>query len=408
MSDVMNAVKELKVRIEKRDTELDRKADEALKAQAKHGEITDGLKAEIDVLLSAKTADQKTLNELEVRLGEAEKLFASFEPANGKPKSQFASQFVADYPGLADFVAKVTSNQQGRISVPMPRAALTSPDVAEGVIEPHRIPGIMQMPKQRLFVRDLISPGRTSSPVIQWVQQTGFTNNAAVVPENTLKPTSDIEFAVKMTSVATIAHLFKASKQILDDMPQLMSLIDTELRYGLKYAEEQQLLFGDGTGVNLSGIVPTASKFDPKFKAKDQNSIDEIRLAMLQSQLARLPATGIVMHFIDWAKVELQKDTIGRYVHGNAGGLAIPSLWGLPIVETEENGFIGKFLTGAFAGAAQIFDKEDANVVISTENNDDFEKNMVTIRCEERLAMANYRPESFIFGDFSLDTPSGD
>lgn len=403
----MKAVQDLKARIDKRDDELNRKAEEALKAQEKNGEISAELKASLDKMLLEQNTDRKNHNELEARLGEAEKLFASFEPANGKPKSQFASQFVADYPGLADFVAQVNGNQKDRISVPMPRAALTSPDIAEGVIEPHRVPGIMQMPKQRLFVRDLISPGRTSSPMIQWVQQTGFTNNAAVVPENTLKPTSEIAFDVKMTQVATIAHLFKASKQILDDMPQLMSLIDTELRYGLKYAEEQQLLFGDGTGVNLSGIVPTASKFVPKFKTESHNSIDDIRLAMLQSQLARLPATGIVMHFIDWAKVELQKDSIGRYIHGNANGLAIPSLWGLPVVETEESGFEGKFLTGAFAGAAQIFDKEEANVVISTENNDDFEKNMITIRCEERLALANYRPESFIFGDFTLDEPVG-
>ncbi|MDI8977993.1 phage major capsid protein, partial [Salmonella enterica subsp. enterica serovar Lubbock] len=42
---------------------------------------------------------------------------------------------------------------------------------------------------------------------------------------------------------------------------------------------------------------------------------------------------------------------------------------------------------------AQIFDREDANVVISTENADDFEKNMISIRCEERLALAVKRPE---------------
>jgi hypothetical protein len=44
------------------------------------------------------------------------------------------------------------------------------------IVEPQRLPGIDVAPKQRLFIRDLIAPGRTGSPAIFWVQQTGFTN----------------------------------------------------------------------------------------------------------------------------------------------------------------------------------------------------------------------------------------
>uniref|UniRef100_UPI00106C827A phage major capsid protein n=1 Tax=Pseudomonas aeruginosa TaxID=287 RepID=UPI00106C827A len=98
-------------------------------------------------------------------------------------------------------------------------------------------------------------------------------------------------------------------------------------------------------------------------------------------------------------------DTLGRYILANPLGLAGPVLWGLPVVATEIAAFQGKFLTGAFQTGAQIFDREDANVVISTENADDFEKNMISIRCEERLALAVKRPEAFIFGTFTPPTP---
>ena len=112
---------------------------------------------------------------------------------------------------LKTFASSVEGGK--RISIPV-KAALTSVDVPDGVVEPQRLPGIDTAPKQRLFIRDLIAPGRTSSSAIFWVQQTGFTNNAKVVPENTQKPYSEIEFTPKITGVSTIAHLFKASKQI--------------------------------------------------------------------------------------------------------------------------------------------------------------------------------------------------
>ncbi|EFV1353838.1 phage major capsid protein [Salmonella enterica] len=157
--------------------------------------------------------------------------------------------------------------------------------------------------------------------------------------------------------------MFKASKQILDDFAQLQSTVDAEMRYGLKYVEEQEILFGDGTGVHLHGIVPQASAFSAEFRVEQQNGIDDLRLAMLQAQLARFPASGHVLHFIDWAKIELTKDTLGRYILANPSGLTGPTLWGLPVVATEAAAFKGKFLTGAFNAGAQIFDREDANVV---------------------------------------------
>ncbi len=43
---------------------------------------------------------------------------------------------------------------------------------------------------------------------------------------------------------------------------------------------------------------------------------------------------------------------------------------------------------------------------ISTENADDFEKNMISIRCEERLALAVKRPEAFVYGSFSTGAGS--
>lgn len=394
-------LKNVSAELKKATDEFSKQAENALAEAKKAGSLSSETKATVDELATKFNSLTEAEKQLKARLGEMEQELVRNPGNSAATPRDTVGGVVIKSEALKQFAASVEGNR--RVSVPV-QAALISSGVAEGVVEPQRLPGIDTEPKQRLFIRDLIAPGRTTSPAIFWVQQTGFTNAARVVAENTAKPYSDIQFATKITPVSTIAHMFKASKQILADFAQLQSTIDTEMRYGLKYAEEQEILFGDGTGVHLHGIVPQATAFAAAFEVEQQSGIDDLRLAMLQAQLARLPASGHVLHFIDWAKIELTKDTLGRYILANPLGLTGPLLWGLPVVATEIAAFQGKFLTGAFQTGAQLFDREDANVVISTENADDFEKNMISIRCEERVALAVKRPEAFIYGNFTAPT----
>lgn len=391
-------LKQVTASLEKASNDFSAKADQAFKEAKAAGDMSQETKASVDKMASEFNALNQATTALKAQLGEVEQhIVASTGTAAERAQAMSAGAQLIGHAGLKAFAAKVSSNERIRESFPV-NAALLSSNVANGVVEPQRLPGIDVRAKQRLFIRDLIASGRTDAPAIFWVQQTGFTNAARPVAEGTTKPYSDIAFATKMTPVSTIAHMFKASKQILDDFKQLQSTVDLEMRYGLKYAEEQQILFGDGTGVNLLGIVPQASAYSATGIPAGATPIDALRWAMLQSQLARIPATGHVLHFTDWAKMELQKDTLGRYIIGDPQGTLEPRLWNLPVVPTEIPAFLGKFLTGAFAQGAQLFDREDANVVISTENVDDFEKNMISIRCEERAALAVYRPEAFVYG----------
>ncbi|EPZ7241661.1 phage major capsid protein, partial [Citrobacter freundii] len=398
MSDVNDILKKVTASIEEATGKFNAKAEEALKEAQKNGKLSAETKETVDKMASELNALKEAEKTLKASMGELEQHVAQMPLANAKQVVESVGQQVISAEALKTFAASVAASQ--RISIPV-KAALLTANVPGNIVAPDRLPGIDTAPKQRLFIRDLIAPGTTASNTIYWVQQTGFTNNAAAVAENTTKPYSNIEFAEKITPVRTIAHLFKASKQILDDFAQLQSQVDAEMRFGLKYVEEQEILFGDGTGAHLEGIIPQASAFSAAFQVENQNGIDDLRLAMLQAQLARFPASGHVLHFIDWAKIELTKDTLGRYILANPAALTGPTLWGLPVVATEATAFQGKFLTGAFSAGAQIFDREETNVVISTENADDFEKNMITIRCEERLALAVKRPEAFVYGSFT-------
>lgn len=396
-------LKEVSKKIDTHRNAIAKDAEEALKEIRGVAALSNSTKETVDKIVAENVEKSKKLAVVEEQMRELEQ--ASVRPGGEKEKILSLGEQVIAHADLKAFTASVQGGR--RINIPVKNTTTSTglvPTTAAPVVQPQVQPGVLERLRQRLFVRDLLSPGRTTSPAIFWVQQTGFTNAARVVSEGTAKPYSDITFTSKITPVATLAHMFKASKQILDDFGQLQSLIDLEMRYGLRYAEEQEFLFGDGTGVHLHGLVPQATAYHHEFTVALMTEIDDIRLAILQSQLARIPATGLVMHYTDWAAIELRKDTLGRYIIGDPGRSLTPTLWGLPIATTEITAFVGKFLTGPFQGGAQIFDREDSNVVLSTENADDFEKNLISIRGEERVGLATYRPEGFIYGPFTKPT----
>jgi len=366
-------------------------------AFAKNAQQSQDAVAKVDELLNKHGELQNSLTATQQALAKLEA-----NGAGGDVQHQsFGAQFTENEK-FKEFAAQATP--RGRVDMTF-KAAITSlttdADGSAGdLVQTTRLPGVLPLPQRRMTVRDLITPGTMDGNTLEYVKETGFTNNAGMVAEGAKKPESSIKFDLVSTSAKVIAHFVKASRQILSDASQLGSIIDGRLRYGLAFKEEQQLLNGDGTGQNLLGIIPQASAFVAPFDpAGTETNIDNIRLAMLQAFLAEYPATGHVMNPIDWARIELLKDTTGRYIIGNPQGSIGATLWNLPVVETQAIP-VDKFLTGAFKLGAQVFDRWLARVEVATENEDDFVKNMVTILAEERLALAVYRPEAFIYGDF--------
>jgi len=361
-----------------------------------HQQMSGETKAKVDELLTKQ-------GELNARLTAAEQMLVNDDRHAHASAPMSLGRRVVD---SEEFQANASrlARGKGSFSVPVQAAITESASSGGDLIQPTRVPGVMAPPEQRLFIRDLLSWGRTGSNSIEYVQETGYTNSANVVSENPSagKPESDLTFDLLSAPVATIAHWIHASKQVLSDAGMLQSYIDGRLRYGLKLKEEAQLLKGSGVGLNIDGIVTQATAYaNPGVSVSNDTIIDRLRIAMLQVQLAEYTADGIVLNPIDWATIELTKDTVGRYVFANPTGLAGPVLWGLPVVATQSLSS-GEFLTGAFRMGAQGWDREDANITISSEDRDNFIKNMVTILCEERIGLTVYRPEAFVTGNFTI------
>lgn len=372
-------------------------AEKALGMAEKGEQASESFKGQADEALSR-------MNELKARIDEMEQKGARGGGDDVEAKS-IGEQFV-ESEGFKSFAASGFSKTHGRGDMQVKATLTTLTTAAPGSVGsgayPTRLPGIVELPQRRMTVRDLLTPGRMDGNTLDYVRETGFRNHAAATAEAAAKPESDIQLTSVQTSAKVIAHWMKASRQALDDVAQLRSVIDQRLLYGLALVEENQLLNGDGTGQNLHGIIPQATAYAAPITLPSPTSIDMIRLMVLQAALAEYPATGIVMHPSDWAWVETLKDTTGRYLIGNPQGTISPTLWGLPVVATQSIE-IDKVLVGAFRLGAQVFDRWDARIETGYVN-DDFTRNLVTILAEERLALAVYRPQAFIYGDFGRVT----
>lgn len=376
---------------------------ETCEAEMKNlGKITDETKQKADEAIIKHQEVGDRIDQLEQKLAR--------RGGSDRQQRKSLGQQVTDDEQVQAFLKAAQGGMKGSVSLNVKAIISSLTTDADGsagdLIVPDRLPGVIAPAQRRLTMRDLISVGRTDSNAIQYVQETGFTNNAATVSETTgaTKPQSEIKFDLITEAVTTIAHFVQATRQILSDVPMLQSYIDGRLRYGLEYVEDNQILNGAGTGTDLNGIYTQATAFSQAAAGvpvmADVTRLDTLRVAILQAALAEYFPDGIVLNPVDWALIELTKDGDGRYIIGNPQDGAAPRLWRKPVVETTAM-TSDSFLVGAFKMGAELFVREDASVQISTEDSDNFRKNLVTILAEERAALADYRPEAFIKGTFT-------
>jgi HK97 family phage major capsid protein len=269
--------------------------------------------------------------------------------------------------------------------------------------------------ERELTVRDLVTVGQTSSDTVEYVRVTGKTNAAAPTAEATsaafatqdgttgalipavgggYKPESAMTLEVVSTTVKTIAHWIPMTKRAASDAPQVRTLIDNFLRYGLNEELEDQILNGSGAGENFTGIM-NASPLTVGSAGTDLDAIvDAIRTIRVTGR--RRP-TGLVIHPNDWYSTGflLSKDSAGNYLVGDprASIDQLNQLWGLSVVvteaQTENTALVGDFRQ------AVLWEREGVNVLVSDQHQDFFTRNLLAILGEMRAAFGVLDDDAF-------------
>jgi HK97 family phage major capsid protein len=274
------------------------------------------------------------------------------------------------------------------------------------VLEDHQ-PGYLDILQREINVLDLLPRSPTTSDTIEYVREDTFTNNAAFTAEATgftatslggtgVKPESALAYSTQTSPVKTMAHWVPVTNRMLADAPAIRGIIDGRLLLGLTLVLETQVVSGDGSGENLTGI------FNASIAAVSKGS-DSIADALYKGRtnvrnIGHGRPSAYLINPTDWQTVRLSREsaataTPGTYLFGPPSQGGATTLWGLPVVESEAVP-AGKALIADWAQGGTLFDREQGNVRVGT-INDQFIRNIQTILAELRVAWVIWRPSMY-------------
>ena len=345
---------------------------------------------EMEQAMDAVKTAQKNVDNAD----EAQKLIKSLET----PKEGKADKEVKEMPRSIgeNFVEHIKSMNVGKrfdVSAPAFKAATdiqTSPSGAvdfattfdKNVVEAARTP---------LVVRDLFGAETISGSTLVYLVEGAIQGAPAVTAEGNEKP--QVHFAdptPKTVSLAKIACHIKESDEYINDYPFLASAINGRLLYELGLVEQNKLVTDL---LATSGIQAETGWAASTTAAQLADLI--LDAAMKVQQNSGFPADAILINPADWYSLRIAKDGENRYYGGGFFGTqAVADVWGIPVCVTTAV-TAGKIVVGAFKTCASVVQNGGVSVEAVNTNEDDFVKNLMTIRAEERLALAVRRPAGF-------------
>lgn len=268
-------------------------------------------------------------------------------------------------------------------------------------VSPDTRPGIVLKAYEEAHMRNLLPVGSTTSNIIRHVRDNGGEGGPAMVAEGGTKPQMDRDLSIEDASVRKIATYLRIPEEMIEDIPYITGFLTSMGTQEVLSLEDTQILYGDGTGQNLSGLFTNATAFAPGATAiiATPNRFDVLRAARMQMRKAKRKPTFALLSPFDYFMMTSAKDTTGNYILQGGGNGLVPNLDGVPLYEHTAV-VDGDFLLGDRM-AAEIDFRSNLSIRFFDQDQDNAIKNLVTVVIEERLALPIYYTSGFLKGTFA-------
>ena len=260
--------------------------------------------------------------------------------------------------------------------------------------------GFVEDPKAILNIENLFSHAPIADNTFLYMPLT-VTGNAGFIAEGSAKPETTFSVTAKTGQVKTIATWTKVSEQLFADKSQLINILDNNLTHTVDVTVQNQLISGDGTGENLSGISKTGNYTDyVTSSGTATNTVDLLRNVAFKMRGANIDNLTILLNWTDWSALLGLKSTTNEYLINGILDPVKQTIYGIPVVLSSAV-TAGKFAMGNFKMGGIVFDKTAMALEIDR-TGDDFTKNLITIRAERRLGFAVVQPKAICYGDLTV------
>lgn len=380
--------------------------------------LIDAVKLELDSYkndIEKKLEDKQNLSSEEIKkLNDAlqkidKSLVEQSEMIHSMKESKTKTEKIDLKKCIKEAIVKLKQQGSGRVEIvkSFPTTMLESTHLSGQIPQAEREPGYNNLLRQAFVVRQLANSFGITSNYAEWVEQYSLTGSAGMQVEGQEKSIVDWMYRVAGTQVETIADYIKISTQMLNDVEMIENEINSNLTYQIDLKENQQLLFGTGTSPQIHGLTTYAQTVDNANLANtipDANYLDAIGAAIAQifnnGKGKFIPNSVLVNPIDEFVMKYGSKDADGTYLLPTffmPDGSQINGVRIVPDVTIPS----GHFLVGDFRWFT-VRDKEGLTITMGWEN-DDFTRNLVTIRGEKRLCSyvkAN-DVEAFIYDEFA-------
>lgn len=379
VAELTTAVKELKTEAQK--------GQDAVKKQIEG--VTTDVKAVQDDIKVVKDEQDKIKEDVKAIKAKAGRQSAT----NGEPIS-FKNALKEGFEANKEQIKAFAAGSEKSLVIKLDAKAvgdMTAPNNLTGNY-PHEYESeIISLPSRKLHLRQLFGVGRTNERIYTYYEETGGEGGiASQNPEGNTKSQIDFDLTQRDKPVATIAGFAVITRQLMNNLPGMMSFIQKRMPEKFYTEEDRQLLNGTGANGELGGLLPAISA----ASTTDTDDLGSILDTIGEVEDTDNDVNGIVMRNSDYWRL-LKVATLNKpdviVIDPATGRMTIG---GIPVFRSTaipvDTAIIGDFNMGA-----DILQLTNVSVAFSYDDATNFRQNKVTVRVEAEEVFPIYRPNAF-------------